>query len=531
MARTASLSKAALSSLVLFGVALIGVSTAAPAEASFSKAKYHSKVGVCGSKYGPRKYGKTRYDKAFLHVWNKTCWSCPAGYKRTADPNVKGKNACRKAGKTSYKRAKKHKKVKFLGKCPKGQFVHTLNQTCYSCPKHYRRSANPHVSGAKACIKKTRAKLAAGKYRGKAPKGLLCAKGTFYDPRKGGECWSCPASHAHRTINPVTNPKACSSNISGVFAADKGAMCRKVIGAARDGEAAYRRLIGPIENVASTVTKPVNDAINKVTRNIKTPTAVDKQIRDVAQKMQKYRPAVERVMQIAKNVGKNPRAVKKIFLNPGLICGGDNRKIDNALIAAGLGPSQLKKRGGLLDNLIIGTAHAKQKSRFFQVYSLSFVGGPVAQPINAISWSYVTDYRGTARWFLSPGRAFGTGPTFDSVVPFDLNFATYFFLKSKSSDFDGLGSLGGEISFPLTGLGKKLVSKLPNNLRNRMPANCSRFICPKNFLFSFDPVPPFAVPGFGFEWNLAELEILTPPKPEGPDKIAGSIDFSFPYGR
>ena len=35
-----------------------------------------------------------------------------------------------------------------------------------------------------------------------------CAKGAFFDPRKGGECWSC-AKGTHRTIFPVNKSKAC----------------------------------------------------------------------------------------------------------------------------------------------------------------------------------------------------------------------------------------------------------------------------------------------------------------------------------
>lgn len=35
-----------------------------------------------------------------------------------------------------------------------------------------------------------------------------CRKGSFFDPRGGGECWSC-ASGTHRTIFPVTKSKAC----------------------------------------------------------------------------------------------------------------------------------------------------------------------------------------------------------------------------------------------------------------------------------------------------------------------------------
>ncbi|MFI8106404.1 hypothetical protein [Streptomyces sp. NPDC086023] len=40
------------------------------------------------------------------------------------------------------------------------------------------------------------------------PDSMTCVSGTFYDPRNGGECWSCPAGYV-RNITPVTNGDAC----------------------------------------------------------------------------------------------------------------------------------------------------------------------------------------------------------------------------------------------------------------------------------------------------------------------------------
>ena len=40
----------------------------------------------CSSKYK----ATNKLDAAFLHAWNKTCWSCPKGYKRTVNPDVAG---------------------------------------------------------------------------------------------------------------------------------------------------------------------------------------------------------------------------------------------------------------------------------------------------------------------------------------------------------------------------------------------------------------------------------------------------------
>lgn len=52
-----------------------------------------------------------------------------------------------------------------------------------------------------------------------APK-LSCAKGAFFDPRAGGECWSCRRG-THRTIFAVNKSKACERRASTSYAKAK----------------------------------------------------------------------------------------------------------------------------------------------------------------------------------------------------------------------------------------------------------------------------------------------------------------------
>ncbi|MEV7420735.1 hypothetical protein [Streptomyces sp. NPDC089919] len=40
------------------------------------------------------------------------------------------------------------------------------------------------------------------------PDSMTCVDGAFYDPRNGGECWSCPTGYI-RNVTPVTNGDAC----------------------------------------------------------------------------------------------------------------------------------------------------------------------------------------------------------------------------------------------------------------------------------------------------------------------------------
>ena len=144
----------------------------------------------------PGKFPATRgLGKSFLHVWNKTCWSCPKGYKRTANPDVAGKSACRKPRVSHTARAKKHRKnARVAQGCPKGQFWDVkggngLLGACYSCPKSYRQTIHS-VASAKACARTSAARLAKGRKRGKPG----CPSGSF---RNGllDRCYQCPAKY------------------------------------------------------------------------------------------------------------------------------------------------------------------------------------------------------------------------------------------------------------------------------------------------------------------------------------------------
>ena len=169
----------------------------------YSKAKKGKKPG-CSSKFP--KSGK--WGKAFFHLGNLSCYSCPKGYKRTIDPNVKGKRACRKPSKVRHARAKYEGKGKKKGlrvKCRRG-FRHRLTRRCYSCPKGYKRSVH-NIKSRKACAKRTKARYARAKKRGKPG----CKKGYF---RHGlfNACYSCPKGYKRSlslAVDLSKNKKAC----------------------------------------------------------------------------------------------------------------------------------------------------------------------------------------------------------------------------------------------------------------------------------------------------------------------------------
>jgi len=249
-----------------------------PVQVSYSKAT-KAGVGTCPAKYRATRAVKRRvgvkmrtvipaFTASFQHGLTGICYSCPAGHKRSLNPNIKAKDACvrglpgrtanskatyrgkvkakkpkgtffdpRKGGeywscrrgthrtvfavtsnkacerraKTHYSKASKYRKNSSVGQgCPRGKFWDVIGGewglgACYSCPGGYRRSASS-VTSSKACYRTVKLARYKAKRHGsvKNPK----PRGAFLDPRKGGEYWSCPASYK-RSVVAVTAKNAC----------------------------------------------------------------------------------------------------------------------------------------------------------------------------------------------------------------------------------------------------------------------------------------------------------------------------------
>lgn len=90
-------------------------------------------------------------------------------------------------------------------RCPKGSFFDLGSWSCWDCPAGYRRSARA-VDGEKACVKQDPS--AEGGYAPAKLMAAACPKGSFWDPVRGGECWSCPAGF-NRSIARVESDWAC----------------------------------------------------------------------------------------------------------------------------------------------------------------------------------------------------------------------------------------------------------------------------------------------------------------------------------
>ena len=141
------------------------------------------------------------------------CWSCPDGYNRTASA-VTAKDACIRPAYTSHHDAD-HKRYTILAtSCHKGEFWDAYNYKkkgagCWTCSDGYNRTAE-HITSSKACSKHHKAKPDEAKYHHKEG-ATRCekSKDEFYDPRKGGECWSCPKDY-NRSASPVDRDDSCT---------------------------------------------------------------------------------------------------------------------------------------------------------------------------------------------------------------------------------------------------------------------------------------------------------------------------------
>lgn len=253
-------------------------------------------------------------DGAFLDLrlddWTvgAQCWSCPRGYTRTLDP-VTAKTACFKESGTDFKEADfKHKwlcdgdKREFFDprkggecwKCPKSKprrtayavtsdkacattkvFGEELDEAtfvrkvktckdgaffdprkggeCWKCPSGYGRTIAFPVNGNKACSKETPDSYASAKLENQ----LGCPKGQFLDPRNGGECWKCPASHPHRTMAAVTSDKACTDNPLGIVPVEANNVCKDLIRVLDRALDEGPRMTAPIESLTRPILDPV----------------------------------------------------------------------------------------------------------------------------------------------------------------------------------------------------------------------------------------------------------------------------------
>ena len=146
----------------------------------------------------------------FVDVGRWSCWSCPAGYARSLSA-VDSDKACQQKDSTQ---TGGYLTATFQGRlCEKGSFFDPIRGgECYSCPEGYKRSAT-HIDAPNACY------IAAGESLKPATRGRRtiwpheCSAPSFWDGLDGGSCWSCPSNY-RRTAYAVNASNACATGIA-----------------------------------------------------------------------------------------------------------------------------------------------------------------------------------------------------------------------------------------------------------------------------------------------------------------------------
>jgi hypothetical protein len=181
--------------------------TVAPEAAGWDKECGQAGQAPCAwsaAKLEGRQSGLCAAGQFFDLIDGGTCWTCPAGTGRTVLA-VNTDKACEKVATTDFRQALEHGKGSgWLGtNCPGGQFWDIADGKCHSCPAGYSMQVLEHVHGPRKCAKGVPASFA------RATKiGPPCGAGRLWDPRNGGECWSCPTGF-NRSIAPVQSDYAC----------------------------------------------------------------------------------------------------------------------------------------------------------------------------------------------------------------------------------------------------------------------------------------------------------------------------------
>lgn len=158
----------------LFAICLLGLSSHAQAKADLKYSGTSGKIKSC-----PVVYPATEKRVAGQYnVAKKGCWSCPKGYKRSKNPLPDKGSSCKKRNVNKF--AKKSTVPVKWGAC-KGKDVWKRNDTCWTCPAGYKRSLKLK-DGKPVCKPNKKYKYSKAVKRGEAQRA--CPKGFIRNPGK-----------------------------------------------------------------------------------------------------------------------------------------------------------------------------------------------------------------------------------------------------------------------------------------------------------------------------------------------------------
>jgi hypothetical protein len=355
---------------------------------------------------------------------------------------------------------------------------------CWSCGG-YNRTARS-VKSAKACSKRVKAQPRPARFVTK----FGCGQGQFFDPRRGGECWSCSAGW-HRTVHPVTAERACSRTLGGIVGVQPD-VCPRFVGALGKGRDGYLELEAAAEGLVKPMTEPLRKLMEDRMPPVKSPEALDRFLKKALGPLAKRNEEFQELQRFASQAFASRERLHKMMTDPDLLCGNDGRKVLQALQSAGLGP---RKRAGLLDGLLIGEALAAD--RYGKVWALSAgLTRMVPGATSGVSWSVTLAWRSDrsdTRLFMSstPVSYFTTRPGFQGAL------SAFYFPRATLDSFDLIDQVGFEAALSP---GKYV----DDAIKRIFPANTAKLIglLPGGLIVTTDPLFQ-ETPGIGttiFSW-------------------------------
>lgn len=416
---------------------------------SFKEADYKHSWGCdedAGEFFDPRKGGE--------------CWSCPKSKPRRTAYKVTSDRACATKEVFGEKLGPAKFEHKFKGCGGRSFYDPRKGGQCWSCPKGYTRTAYA-VTDDKACAKPRPEALKPATRVSK----FGCEANEFWDPRNGGECWSCPKGQ-YRTVNPVDGPRACTDRVLDIFAADTKAFCRQIVGALAKGDKGLDDLQKLVTPYIDAVKKPVEEKVDEMADLVGDIDEVDKLMDQTVGRLKGK--VVDDAKTFAGKVGDAQAGIKAILLDEKLMCDSGPREVEARIKALNLtdGISQNFIAIGLGSTFVHPTYHASMD-----------VG---------VSW--VTNLTGDGGLYLSVGL----GAT-SSTEPASSSVGAMFYPATKLSDFALSGVPGLTVS-----LGKgpgfdQAAEKLPGL------AQSTALIDSVEVAWNFDPK---TLPTLGFSKGL-----------------------------
>jgi len=392
-----------------------------PVHVEFSKGIKHGK-SVLG-------LGCPRGQWPSLH--NGHCYTCPGGFAHDVARNGDDGRVCyrRTGGATVQQKGIRHAKAN-VGVCPAGQWVSLHDGACYTCPAGYSHDIARTGNDGSVCFRRQQSFS-----RATRSGGLLCDRG-FFDPVRGGTCWSCPANAGIRTVARVDSDRACTNELGAIAAVD---VCRPLVAALRDGQKGLATVQTILQTIIGPVLQPINQLTGQVTGRLQSPKELDHLIEQLGRPLRPYGDQLSELQRLQAQLNRSADAVRDVVLDPDVVCGGDLRAFDRKIAALGLQPKPSGRRSWL-DGWLIRDAHAQARSAFTAITATLDLGS-IGSPINTFGVTGVTNFQGQGGVFLSVGRSVGGAPTGDVSVGLML------FPSVTLDEFEGVQDLGAEVSF------------------------------------------------------------------------------------